>query len=67
MFGDKILFGQGFVALKVQMGPDFVGFGAIEIGLGRGDVFLAITVFAQFVFRFGLRGGGASFGNFLGR
>src|SRR6266581_1768133 len=66
LFGNEILSCQGLVAVEVEMRAYFVGFGAVKVGLRHGDVFLAIAVLFQLVIGFGLRGGGAGFGNFLG-
>src|SRR5216683_1733727 len=66
LFGNEILPCQGVVAVEVEMRAYFVGFGAVKVGLRHGDVFLAIAVLFQLVIGFGLSGGGAGFGNFLG-
>src|SRR6266852_917333 len=66
LFGNEILPCQGVVAVEVEMRAYFVGFGAVEVCLRHGDVFLAIAVLFQLVIGFGLGGSGAGFGNFLG-
>src|SRR6202007_3092848 len=47
------------------MRAGLVGSGAIEIGFGGIDILLAVSVSALFIFRPGLGGGGAGFGNFF--
>ena len=66
LLGDEILLGERVVALEVEVGANFIGGGAVDVGLRAINIFLAIAVHALFVFGFGLHGGGARFGNFLG-
>ena len=44
LLGNEILFCKRIVTIEIQVGANFVGFRAIEFGLGAGDVFLAIAV-----------------------
>src|SRR5271166_455580 len=53
LLGDEILLGQSIVALGVEVRTDFVGIGAVEIGLRGGDVFLAVAVYLLLIFGFG--------------
>ena len=48
------------------MGANFLGVGAIEVGLGGGNVFTAVAILALLVFGFGFSGGGAGLGNIFG-
>src|SRR5260370_7350464 len=43
-----------------------VGFGAIQVRLCRGDVLLAVSVLALFIFSLGRGGRSAGFGDFFG-
>src|SRR6202171_4802940 len=66
LLGDEILFCECGVTVKVKMRADFVGLGAVKIGLRGGDVFRAIAVLFQLVLSLGLSRDGASFRDFLG-
>ena len=66
LLGDEVFLGKGIVALEIKLGANLVGGGTIQFGLGGGDVFLAIAVDTLLVFGFGLRGGGAGFGDLFG-
>ena len=65
LFRDKILLRQRVVTLKVEARANFIGGGALDLGLRSGYVFLPVAVDPQLIIGLGLRGGGTRSGDVL--